>query len=127
MTREAISTSAAPAAIGAYSQAIRTSELVFCSGQIGLDPVTGEFVDSAVEAQTERVLHNLIGVLDSAGCSFADVVKVTIFLIDIADFPLVNAIYARYVDDPAPARSTVAVAALPRGARVEIEAVAVRR
>lgn len=124
MTRHAISTSGAPGAIGPYSQAIASEDLVFCSGQVGLDPVTGELVEGGVEAQAERALRNLAAVLDAAGCSFDDVVKTTIFLADIADFAAVNAIYARFVADPPPARSTFAVGALPKGARVEIEAIA---
>lgn len=125
MTRRAVSTSAAPAAAGAYSQAIATDHLVFCAGQIGSDPATGELADG-VEAQAERVLRNLEAVLDAAGCTLADVVKTTVFLADIGDFNTVNTIYARFMSDPPPARSTFAVAALPRGARVEIEAIAVR-
>lgn len=124
MTRHAISTSGAPGAIGPYSQAIASEDLVFCSGQVGLDPVTGELVEGGVEAQAERALRNLAAVLDAAGCSLDDVVKTTIFLADIADFAAVNAIYARFVADPPPARSTFAVGALPKGARVEIEAIA---
>ena len=126
MTRRAVSTSGAPAAAGPYSQAIATNDLVFCAGQVGLDPATGEMVPGGVEAETERVLKNLEAVLDSAGCSFADVVKTTCFLADIADFATFNAIYARFFPDPPPARSTFQVAALPKGARVEIEAIAVR-
>ena len=126
MTRRAVSTSAAPSAVGPYSQAIATDDLVFCSGQVGLDPATGEIVDGGIEAQTERVLRNLEAVLDAAGCSMADVVKTTCFLADIADFATFNGIYARFFPDPPPARSTFAVAALPKGARVEVEAVAVR-
>jgi 2-iminobutanoate/2-iminopropanoate deaminase len=125
MTRQAISTSGAPAALGPYSQAIASGELVFCAGQIGLDPATGELADG-VEAQAERALRNLAAVLDAAGCSFADVVKTTIFLANIADFGAVNGIYAKFMTDPPPARSTFAVGALPRGALVEIEAIAHR-
>ncbi|HEY6058615.1 MAG TPA: RidA family protein [Candidatus Limnocylindrales bacterium] len=125
MTRQAIRTTGAPAAIGPYSQAIETEDFVFCSGQLGLDPATGELVDG-VEAQTERAMRNLGAVLDAAGLTFADVVKTTIFLADIADFATVNASYARLVADPPPARSTFAVGALPRGARIEIEAIARR-
>ena len=124
MTRHAISTSGAPGAIGPYSQAIASEDLVFCSGQVGLDPATGELVEGGVEAQAERALRNLAAVLDAAGCSFDDVVKTTIFLADIGDFAAVNAIYGRFVAEPPPARSTFAVAALPKGARVEIEAIA---
>lgn len=126
MTRRAVQTGDAPSAVGPYSQAIVTEELVFCAGQVGIDPATGNLVDGGLEAQTERVLKNLSAVLDAAGCSFADVVKTTCFLIDIADFAAFNAIYARFMADPPPARSTFAVAALPKGARVEIEAIAVR-
>jgi 2-iminobutanoate/2-iminopropanoate deaminase len=99
---------------------------VFCSGQIGLDPTTGELADG-VEAQAERALRNLAAVLDAAGVTMADVVKTTIFLADIDDFAAVNAVYDRHMPDPPPARSTFAVGALPRGARVEIEAIAYRR
>ena len=126
MTRLAVTSAGAPAAIGPYSQAIAAAGFVFCSGQIGLDPVTGELVDG-LEAQAERALKNLAAVLDAAGLTMADVVKTTIFLADIADFSAVNTVYARHVPDPPPARSTFAVAALPRGARIEIEAVAHRR
>lgn len=126
MTRRAVSTSAAPSAVGPYSQAIATDTLVFCSGQVGLDPATGEMVSGGVEAETERTLKNLAAVLDAAGCSLGDVVKTTCFLADIADFATFNAIYARFFPDPPPARSTFQVAALPKAARVEVEAVAVR-
>ncbi|HEY8439215.1 MAG TPA: RidA family protein [Candidatus Limnocylindrales bacterium] len=125
MTRQAIQTSGAPAAIGAYSQAIVAGDLVFCSGQVGLDPATGELVDG-VEAQAERALRNLTAVLDAAGLGFADVVKTTIFLADVNDFSVVNGVYSRFMPDPPPARSTVGVGGLPRGARVEIEAIARR-
>jgi 2-iminobutanoate/2-iminopropanoate deaminase len=125
MTRQAITTSGAPAALGPYSQAIASGDLVFCAGQLGLDPATGELADG-VEAQAERALRNLAAVLDAAGCSFSDVVKTTIFLADIGTFAAVNAVYARFVTDPAPARSTFAVGALPKGALVEIEAIARR-
>ena len=126
MTRRAVSTGAAPSAVGPYSQAIATDDYVFCSGQVGLDPGTGEMVAGGVEEQTERTLKNLEAVLDAAGCSLADVVKTTCFLADIADFATFNAIYARFFPDPPPARSTFQVAALPKGARVEVEALAVR-
>ena len=125
MTRRAVSTAGAPAAIGPYSQAIAVDETVYCSGQIGLDPATGELADG-VEAQAERALRNLIAVLDAAGVTIADVVKTTIFLTDMGDFAAVNAVYATFVPDPPPARSTVAVAALPKGALVELEAIARR-
>jgi 2-iminobutanoate/2-iminopropanoate deaminase len=125
MTRQAIQTNGAPAAIGPYSQAIRVDDLVFCSGQLGLDPVTGELADG-VEAQAERSLRNLQAVLDAAGLSFADVVKTTIFLADVADFAKVNAVYATFMPEPPPARSTVGIGALPKGGLVEIEAIARR-
>jgi len=125
MTRQAITTSGAPAALGPYSQGIASGGFVFCAGQLGLDPATGELA-VGVEAQAERALRNLAAVLDAAGASFGDVVKTTIFLADIADFAAVNAIYARFMADPAPARSTFAVGALPKGALIEIEAIAHR-
>jgi 2-iminobutanoate/2-iminopropanoate deaminase len=125
MTRQAISTTGAPGAIGPYSQAIASGDLVFCSGQLGLDPATGELVEG-VEAQAERAMRNLAAVLDAAGLTLADVVKTTIFLADMADFAAVNAVYGRHVPDPPPARSTVQVAALPKAGRVEIEAIARR-
>ena len=125
MTRQAIQTNGAPAAIGPYSQAIRSGDLVFCSGQIGLDPATGELLDG-IEAQAERAIRNLGSVLDAAGLGFDDVVKTTIFLADVKDFAAVNEIYARFMPDPPPARSTIGVGALPKGARVEIEAIARR-
>jgi 2-iminobutanoate/2-iminopropanoate deaminase len=124
-TRQAVSTSSAPAAIGPYSQAIAIDGFVFCSGQLGLDPGTGELVEG-VAAQADRALRNLSAVLDAAGLTMADVVKTTIFLADMADFGTVNEVYARFLPDPPPARSTVAVAALPKGGRVEIEATARR-
>jgi 2-iminobutanoate/2-iminopropanoate deaminase len=124
-TRQAVSTGSAPAAIGPYSQAIAIDGFVFCSGQLGLDPSTGELVEG-VAAQADRALRNLTAVLDAAGLTMADVVKTTIFLADMADFGTVNEVYARFLPDPPPARSTVAVAALPKGGRVEIEATARR-
>jgi len=124
MPRTAISTTQAPAAIGPYSQAIRADGYVFCSGQLGLDPATGDFVAGDVGAQAEQALRNLGAVLEAAGLTFGDVVKTTIFLADMADFAAVNDVYGRFVTDPPPARSTVAVAALPKGGRVEIEATA---
>jgi 2-iminobutanoate/2-iminopropanoate deaminase len=126
MTRDAVSTSSAPTAIGPYSQGIASDGLLFCSGQIGLEPASGDLVEG-LEAQTERALRNIAAILDAAGLSMADVVKTTIFLTDMNDFSSVNTIYAKHVVDPPPARSTVAVAALPKGARIEIEAIARRR
>ena len=124
-SRQAVSSSSAPAAIGPYSQAIVSEGTVYCSGQIGLDPATGELADG-LEAQVERALRNLSAVLDAAGVTLADVVKTTIFLTDMGDFSAVNAVYATAMPEPPPARSTVAVAGLPKGALVEIEAIARR-
>ena len=125
MTRHSISTGGAPGAIGPYSQAIRSGDMVFCSGQLGLYPTTGELVDG-VGPQAERALRNLQSVLDAAGLGFDDVVKTTIFLADMGDFGTVNEVYARFMADPPPARSTVQVAALPKNGLVEIEAIARR-
>lgn len=126
MTRQAISTSGAPSAIGPYSQGITSGDLVFCSGQLGLDPSTGDLA-TGIEAQAERALRNLTAVLDAAGCSWGDVLRTTIYLADIADFATVNGVYARFMPDPPPARSTFAVGALPKGGLVEIDAIARRR
>jgi len=122
----ALSTSDAPKAIGPYSQALEHGDLVFLSGQIGLDPASGNLVSGGTPAEAEQVLKNLGAVLDAAGLSFAHVVRTTIYLVDLADFAAVNEIYARHVRAPYPARATVGVAALPKGARVEIDAIAVR-
>jgi len=121
--RTVISTPQAPAAIGPYSQAIRTADLLFASGQLGLDPATGNLVDG-IEAQTRQALTNLQAVLAAAGGSVANVVKTTIFLADMADFATVNAIYGEVFRHEPPARSTVQVAALPKGGLVEIEVIA---
>ena len=121
--RAIISTAEAPAAIGPYSQAVRAGDFVYTSGQIGLEPETGKLVEG-VEAQTRQVLANLSAVLTAAGASFEEVVKSTIFLIDMADFQVVNTLYAAAFVAAPPARSTVQVAALPRKAMVEIEMVA---
>ena len=123
MNREVIATQAAPAAVGPYSQGIKTGGLIFASGQIGLNPETGKLQDG-LEAQTRQVLANLSAVLAAAGASMADVAKTTIFLVDISQFATVNAIYGAAFPSPPPARSTVQVAALPLGALVEIEAIA---
>jgi 2-iminobutanoate/2-iminopropanoate deaminase len=124
MTRRAISTAGAPAAVGPYSQGIATEALLFTAGQAALDPTSGALVQGGIEPETERVMANLTAVLDAAGCGWDDVLKTTIFLVDMGDFATVNAIYGRFVSDPPPARSTVGVAALPKGARVEIEVIA---
>ena len=123
-TREAISTDAAPAAAGPYSQAIRTGDLVFTAGQLGLDPATGEFVGADVGAQAEAALRHVGAILEAAGSGLDRLVKVTVFLAEIGDWPAVNEVYARLVPEPYPARSAFAVKDLPKGARVEIEAVA---
>ncbi len=120
----AVHTDAAPAAIGPYSQGFWAGDLFFSAGQIGLDPSTGKLVGDDVAAQARRVMQNLAGVLEAAGLSFADVVKTTIFLEDMADFGIVNEIYAEPLAPPYPARSTVAVRHLPAGARVEIDVIA---
>jgi 2-iminobutanoate/2-iminopropanoate deaminase len=124
MQRTQISTNQAPAAIGPYSQAIRCGQFVYASGQVALDPASGELVGEDVQAQTHRALQNLQAVLTSAGTSLASVVKTTVFLARMSDFQAMNAIYATYFTGVAPARSTVAVAELPRKALVEIECVA---
>ena len=122
--RNALATAGAPAAIGPYSQAIVAGQLLFCSGQIPLDPVTGQMVDGDVGAQTRRVLENVRAILVAANTTFDDVVKTTVFLADMNDFAAMNAVYAEYFTAPAPARSTVQAARLPRDARVEIEIIA---
>ena len=122
--REAISTEGAPAAAGPYSQAIRAGDLVFTAGQLGIDPSSGEFAADDVAGQAERALANLAAILDAAGSGLDRLVKVTVFLADIGDWPAVNEVYARVVPEPFPARSAFAVKDLPKGGRVEIEAVA---
>jgi 2-iminobutanoate/2-iminopropanoate deaminase len=122
--RAAISTEKAPGAIGPYSQAIRAGEFLFVSGQIPLDPATGQLVDGDIAAQTLQVMRNLGEVLKAGGASFQDVVRTTIYLADLADFAVVNEVYGRHFTPPAPARATVQVARLPRDARVEIDVVA---
>lgn len=119
-----VETKQAPAAIGPYSQAVRAGDYLFCSGQVPLVPETGEMVAGGVEAQTRQSLDNLMKVLAAAGCDFNSVVKTTIYLTDLGDFAVVNEIYAGYCAEIAPARATVQVAALPKGALVEIDAVA---
>lgn len=124
MKLQTISTENAPAAIGPYSQAVRFGNMLFCSGQIPLDPLTGEVVAGDIGVQTERVMANIAAVLAAAGAGFGDVVKTTVFLVDMADFAAMNGVYARYFDNHKPARSTVAVKSLPRGVQVEIEVMA---
>ena len=125
-TREPITTTDAPAAAGPYSQAIRAGDLVFTAGQLGADPATGELAEG-IAPQAERALANLAAILASAGSGMDRLVKVTVYLADIADWPAVNEVYARAVPEPFPARSAFAVRDLPKGARVEIEAVALAR
>jgi len=122
--RQRIQTDRAPAAIGPYSQAIKAGGFVFASGQIPIDPQTGEFVAGGIAEQTERVLTNLAAVLEAAGSSLGQVVKTTVFLADMAEFAAMNEVYGKFFGDLPPARATVAAAGLPRNARVEIEAVA---
>lgn len=124
-TKQVISTEKAPSAIGPYSQAIRIGNLVFCSGQIPIDPATGEFVSGGIKEQTEQVLKNLTAVLESAGATLQNVVKTTVFLADMNDFAAMNEVYAKFFSDNKPARSTVQAARLPRDARVEIECIAI--
>ena len=126
MPKRIIATDRAPKAIGPYSQAVDLGDLVFCSGQIPLDPATGQVVEGGIEAQTEQVLRNLEAVLQAAGLAMADVVRTTVFLIDLGEFPKMNEIYARRFPEAPPARSTVQVVALPKGVRVEIDAIARR-
>ena len=123
--REIVSTDNAPGAIGPYSQAIKTNGMLFCSGQIPIDPATGEFVSSDVTEQTEQVLKNLSAVLEAGGSNLANVVKTTVFLADMSDFAAMNEVYGKYFNENKPARATVQAARLPRDAKVEIECIAV--
>ncbi len=123
--KETISTENAPGAIGPYSQAVKTGNLIFCSGQIPLDPQTGEFVSEEVAEQTRQVLKNLSAVLEAAETSLNNVVKTTVFLADMNDFAAMNEVYAEFFSENKPARATVQAARLPRDARVEIECIAV--
>jgi reactive intermediate/imine deaminase len=122
--KEAISGSGVPPAIGPYSAAVRAGDHVFVSGQIALDPATGELAAGDVETQAARTLENLRAILEAAGCTLASVVRTTVYLTDLAHFGTVNAVYARYFAPPYPARVSVQVSALPRGAQVEIDAIA---
>jgi 2-iminobutanoate/2-iminopropanoate deaminase len=121
---QAIATKSAPAAIGPYSQAVRSAGFVFLSGQIAIDPGTGALIEGDVRAEAERVMKNLEAVLGAAGLAFHHVVKTTIYLVDMADFAVVNEVYGKRFDRVLPARATVQVAGLPKGARVEIDAIA---
>lgn len=125
MKKTAVITDRGPKAIGPYSQAIKAAGLMFISGQIPLDPATGEVVGTEINAQTVRVLENVKGIVESQGCTMADVAKTTVFLKDMNDFAAMNKIYASYFPDPAPARSTIQVARLPKDALVEIETIIV--
>ena len=122
---EAINSPEAPAAVGPYSHAIRSGEFLFCSGQIPLDPASGQIVEGGIEAETRQVFQNIRAVLATSGSSLGDVVKTTIYLTEMADFGAVNEVYARRFGSDPPARATVAVAGLPKGVRVEIDAIAV--
>lgn len=124
--RNVVTSENAPKAIGPYSVAIQTENIVFCSGQLGLDPASGELVSAEVEAQTRQALTNLKNVLEASGSSLENVVKTTVFLKDMADFPKMNAVYGEFFASNPPARSTIAVAGLPKGGLVEIEAIALR-
>ena len=122
---ERVKTDHAPAAIAAYSQGIIANGFLYSAGQVGIDPATGDMVVSEIVAQTERVMQNLDAILAAAGANWGDVVKTTVYLHDMADFPTVNELYGRWIGDARPARTTVQVAALPRGALIEIDLVAV--
>ena len=122
--RQAVSTPHAPQAIGPYSQAVRMGDLLFLSGQIPLDPATGALIEGDIASQTRRVFANLGAILEAAGSSFAHVAKTTVYLADMADFAAMNEVYATFFDSPAPARSTVQAAGLPKNARIEIDLIA---
>ena len=126
MPKTAIQTTAAPGAIGPYSQAIVAGSLIFCSGQVAMDVATGQLVEGDVSAQTHRVLQNLQAVLEAAGSGLNQVLKTSVFLAHFSDFAAMNAVYAGYFGEPAPARTTVEVSALPRNALVEIDCIALR-
>lgn len=123
--KETISTENAPSAIGPYSQAVKVGNFIFCSGQIPIDPATGEFVSEEVTEQTRQVLKNLSAVLEAAGSSLANVVKTTVFLVDMNDFAQMNEVYAEFFSENKPARATVQAARLPRDTRVEIDCIAI--
>ncbi len=124
--KQVIATTSAPSAIGPYSQAIEANGFVFVSGQLPLDPATGAFVDGGIAEQAEQSIKNLLAVLNTAGCTAADVVKTTVFMIDIGDFGVVNEVYGRYFTSECPARCAMQAGALPKGALIEIEAIAVK-
>lgn len=124
MIKEVIYTDRAPRPIGPYSQAIKIGPWLFISGQIPIDPSTGHIVEGDIEAQTQRVLENIKAILEAANCTLKDVIKVTVYLVDLNDFQRFNKVYCRYFPDSPPARTTVQVSALPRGVRIEIDAIA---
>jgi 2-iminobutanoate/2-iminopropanoate deaminase len=125
MDRRLIATDNAPQAIGPYSQAIRSGEMIFCAGQVALDPATGKLVEGGIEEQTRRALQNLSAVLEAAGSSLSRIVKTTVFMVNLDDFKTMNQVYAEFFPSAPPARSTIQVARLPAGALVEIEAIAI--
>ena len=125
--KKTINTNNAPAAIGPYSQAVESDNLLFISGQLGISPVTGEFPNNSIESQTEQVMKNIGAILESAGLNYSNIVKTTIFLINMSDFPKVNEIYKKYFSENFPARSTIQVAGLPKGGLIEIETIAIKK
>jgi 2-iminobutanoate/2-iminopropanoate deaminase len=127
VSHDRIATPGAPRALGPYAQAVVAGDLVFCAGQVGIDPATGKLVGGGIAAETARACDNLAAVLAAAGLGLPDVVKTTVYVVDLAEFATLNEVYGRYFPAPHPARATVQVAALPAGARVEIEAIAARR
>ncbi|MGA1695763.1 MAG: RidA family protein [Arenicellales bacterium] len=123
-SKQAIKSDNAPAPIGPYSQAVKVGDTMYLSGQVPLDPVTGELIDGDIDAMARRIFDNLAAVMAAAGGSLADIVKLTIYLVDLNDFAKVNAVMAEYFQEPYPSRATVAIAGLPKGAPVEVEAIA---
>jgi 2-iminobutanoate/2-iminopropanoate deaminase len=124
MRGEVIKTDSAPGAIGLYSQAVKAGQMIFCSGQIGIDPSTGNIVDSDVKNQAVQVMENLKAVLKAGGLSVDHIVKTTVYLVSLDDYPVINEVYREYFPEDPPARAAVGVSALPKGAKVEIEAIA---
>jgi len=122
--KKVIATPEAPKAVGPYSQAVATGNFLFCAGQIPIDPATGDLIEGDITAQTDRVLQNVAALLRGNGMTFANVVKSTVFMVDLANFAAMNAVYSKYFSEPFPVRSTIQVAALPKGAQVEIEVIA---
>ena len=122
--KKVIATPEAPKAVGPYSQAVATGNFLFCAGQIPIDPVTGDLIEGDITAQTDRVLQNVAALLRGNGMTFANVVKSTVFMVDLTNFAAMNAVYSKYFSEPFPVRSTIQVAALPKGAQVEIEVIA---